>query len=242
MTAPTTAAAYRTPPDSRTLNAWICWLLARHPATASTLVSLGWFSRNRLAGKRLRRLAERKRVRLVGSINRGLGRPEHVFCGWQPPAEHLLPEVRLTELFLRLHAGKIERGPHVLDTAIRPDAEVWIHGTVYYLELDRGPIGIDEFAQRLRAYEHCPHPSLWLCATEDRCEVLRQRAGSLPGAALFTTLTEALRGPHAEIWRSPHGGRASLPREMIDNRAYGTEKESSRDTRGGETLAQNRHV
>src|SRR2546425_1079775 len=120
----------------RQRDAFVCWLLCNHPVTAGMLVDLGWFSSKSKSLRRLRKLAARKRIRLVGTVSRKAGRPEHVWCRWRPKSDQLDHEIALTELCLRMDAGEILRGPHVADTAVRPDAEVWIGGRLYYLELD----------------------------------------------------------------------------------------------------------
>src|SRR5262245_43785737 len=93
-------------------------LLAMHPATAAMLVTLGWFPSKNKALRRLRVLARRSRVRLAGSVCRKGGRPEHVYCRWRPKPDQLLHEVGLTEVCLRLDAGKILRGPGVSDRVV----------------------------------------------------------------------------------------------------------------------------
>jgi hypothetical protein len=178
------------------------------------LVALGFPNKNK-ALNRLRRLVEQRRVRVVGTVCRHAGRPEHVYCHWRPSADSLLHEVQLTEVFLRLHAGRILRGPQVQDRVLLPDAEVWINGRLYLLELDRGSMGYAQVERRFRKYEGCPHLSLWICATEARREGLRVRAEKLRHSALFTTFAEVLAAPHGEIWLDFHGGRAALPRERV---------------------------
>src|SRR5688500_14308913 len=122
--APPPPAAFGTPMQStafaRARDARVCWLLDQHPVTAAMLVTLRWFPSKNKALKRLRRLVARKRVRLVGTVCRTAGRPEHVYCRWRPKPDQLHHEVELTELCFRLDAGTILRGPHVLDTARRP--------------------------------------------------------------------------------------------------------------------------
>lgn len=192
----------------------ICWLLDSHPVTAALLVQLGWFPGKNKALRRLHRLVERKRIRLVGTVCRKVGRPEYVYCRWRPKPDQLLHEVQLTELSLRIDAGAILRGPHVTDKAILPDAEVWINGQVYYLELDRGSMGYAQIAGRFRKYEGCPHFSLWVCPSEERLEGLRRRAEQLRHTALFTTFSEAITSPHGDIWQDFQGEKAALPREV----------------------------
>ena len=74
-------------------------------------------------------------------------------------------------------------------------------------------MGYRQIERRFRLYEPCPHLSLWVCATEERRENLRKRAGPLHSTALFATFAECLVSPNAEIWRDFRGGRAALPRE-----------------------------
>jgi len=191
----------------------VCWLLGQHPVTAAMLVTLGWFPSKNKALKRLRRLAARKRGRLVGTVSRRAGRPEHVYCRWQPKTNQLLHEVELTELCFRLDAGQILRGPQVIDARLLPDAEVWIRGQLSYLELDRGTMSLAQIGRRFRKYEGCRHLVLWVCPTRARMESLRGRAAGLRNVALFTTFAEALASPHGEIWRDYGGEKAALPRE-----------------------------
>ncbi|MBW3608707.1 MAG: FCD domain-containing protein [Actinobacteria bacterium] len=54
------------------------------------LVGLGWFPSKNKALKRLGRLVKRGRIRLVGTVCRKPGRPEHVYCRWRPKHDQLL--------------------------------------------------------------------------------------------------------------------------------------------------------
>ena len=185
------------------------------PGDGGDAGALGWFPSRNKALKRLSRLAAKKRVRLVGSVARTGGRPEHVYCRWRPKPDLLLHEVELTELCLRLHAGRILRGPHVADRTVLPDAELWINGVLYYLEFDRGTMGYAQIARdRFRKYQDCPHLCLWVCSTEARREGLRARAECVRTTALFATAADALVSPHGPIWLDFGGGRATLPREQ----------------------------
>lgn len=199
---------------ARERDARVLWLLGWHPVTAAMLVRIGWFPTRNKALRRLNRLVEKGRIRLVGTVRRKTGRPEHVFCRWRPKVDQLLHEVELTDLCLRLDAGRIFRGPRVTDAFVRPDAEVWINGRVYYLELDRATTGAGRIERdRFRKYEGCPHLSLWVCPTEARRESLRARAAAVRDGALFATLAEATSSPHSSVWIDFDGGRAALPRE-----------------------------
>jgi hypothetical protein len=198
---------------ARERDACVCWLLESHPATAAMLVSLGWFPSKNKALKRLRRLVEKKRVRLAGTVCRKAGRPEQVYCRSYPKPDQLLHEVGLTELCLRIDAGTILRGAHVADAELRPDAELWIKGRLYYLELDRGTMGHAQIDGRFRQYEGRPHFVLWVCSTEERRKGMRERAEKLRATALFATMADALASPHGEVWVDYQGQRAALPRE-----------------------------
>jgi hypothetical protein len=199
---------------SRERDARVCWLLETHPVTAAMLVEIGWFPSKNKALHRLGRLVRRERIRLVGTVCQKPARPENVYCRWIPKVDHLLHEVQLTQLCLKLHASKILRGPDVTDTVIRPDAQVWINGEAYYLEWDRGTMGLLQIARyRFPKYEHCRHLALWVCSTERRRDALRERANRIRSIALFATAQEALACPHADIWLDYQGGKAALPRQ-----------------------------
>jgi hypothetical protein len=193
----------------------VVWLLGRHPVTAATLVALGWFPTRAKALRRLGRLVARGRIRLVGTVCRKAGRPEHVYCRWRPKADQLLHEVELTELCLRIDAAEVRRGPHATDAWVRPDAEVTIGGRPFYVELDRDTMGHAQLARRFRLYEDVPHHVLWVCPTVARRDALRARAAALRHTALFATLSDALADPHAPVWMDHAGGRAALPREPV---------------------------
>jgi hypothetical protein len=192
----------------------VCWLLQQHPVTAAMLVGLGWFPTKGKALRRLRVLCRRKKIRRVGTVSRKPGgRPEHVYCGYRPKADSLLHEIELTALCLRLHAGKILRGPHVTAKNLRPDAEVWINGRLYYLEIDRGTMGYRQLERRFRLYEKSADLVLWVCSSGDRMAGMRKRAERVRSVALFTTVEDALANPHGAIWWDFAGNRAALRRE-----------------------------
>jgi hypothetical protein len=65
---------------ARTRDARIAWLLSRHPVTATMLVEIDLSPSKSKALWRLNCLVEKRRLRLVGTVRRKAGRPEHVFC------------------------------------------------------------------------------------------------------------------------------------------------------------------
>lgn len=204
---------------SRERDGRVCWLLDQHPVTAGMLAALGWFPSRSKALKRLRRLCARRRIRFAGTVARKPGRPEHVYCRWRMKPDQLHHEVELTEVCLRLEAGGILRGPHVLNQDIRPDAEVWINGRLYYLELDRGTMGYEQLVRdRFRKYQDCPSLCLWVCSSDVRREGLRSRAEAIRSTALFASVSEVLTTPHGPVWLDFSGNRAALPRESCGAR------------------------
>lgn len=189
----------------------ICWLLREHPVTARQLVDLSWFGSKNKALARLRKLARRGRIHLVGTLSRRGGRPEHVYCRWRPRPQALIHELDLTELCLRLPAEILRRGPGGADRVVLPDAEAVIGGEVYYIELDRGTMCHAQMTRRFRLYEGCPHFSLWVCATAQRREEMRRLAGSLRATALFATLGEVMAAPRGAVWWGVAAGPVALP-------------------------------
>ena len=126
----------------------------------------------------------------------------------------MLHEVELTQLCLILHAGRIHRGPLIENAGLRPDAEMWIDGELFYLEWDRGTMSYAQVARhRFPKYEPCRQLVLWVCSSQTRRDGLRTRAGSIRHAALFATAADALASPHGEIWLDHGGHRAALPRQ-----------------------------
>jgi hypothetical protein len=177
------------------------------------LLQLGLFPNRKKALRRLRRLVEKGEARVVGTVSRRRGRPETVFCGWVPKADTILHEVQITQLCLRIQAGRVVRG-YGVDARVRPDAELWINGEHFFLELDRGTSGLrDVVAERFPKYEGGDDLVLWVCPTEARKERLRAQAGRLAAVALFATFERALASPHDPVWTDHAGGTAALPRQ-----------------------------
>jgi hypothetical protein len=199
---------------ARTRDRQILWLLERHPATAGMLVNIGFFPTRKKATKRLNRLLQRNQLRRLGTISLKGGRPEHVYArgrGWK--ADALSHEVLITRLCLKVHAEEIRRGPGEGDPILRPDAELWIHGARYLLEMDCGTKSYPEIVRtRFSKYTACPDLVLWVAPTLTRMEGLRRHAGMIREVALFTTINAALANPHAAIWVDFDGERAALPR------------------------------
>jgi hypothetical protein len=177
------------------------------------LVGIRMFGSKSRASKRLRHLVARKQLRLAGTVVRTDGRPEHVFCrGTWVKADNLLHELEISRLCFKTHAGEVRRGPGRVDCYLLPDAEFTINGKRYLLELDRGTMSCQAIAQtRFEKYASVRDLVLWVCPTGERMEELRRLSALIRETALFTTLDQALRNPHAPIWMDFNGEMAALP-------------------------------
>jgi hypothetical protein len=197
---------------ARRRDALVLALLDQHPATADDLAGLGWFPSPAKAARRLARLAARGKVRLVGTVALKPGRPQHVYCRWRVKADALAHEVLLTRVCLKLHATRVLRGPRVQHRDVRADAEVWVGGRLFFLELDRGTMGHAQLARRYATYAGRPEFVLWVCSTRERREAMRERAEAIRSTALFATLADAVADPHAAVWLDFSGRAVALPR------------------------------
>jgi hypothetical protein len=207
---------------ARRRDARIEWLLSLHPATAAMLVEIGLFPVKAKALRRLNRLVEKGRLRLVGTVRRKAGRPEHVFYRGRVKPDQLHHELELSQLCFRIHAERILRGRLVTHADLRPDAELWINGELYFLEHDRGTSGYRQIERkRFSQYEGSRHLVLWVCPTAERRDGLRRRAAALRHVALFATFRDALADPHGAIWLDHDGGRVALPRHRVRDKSLG---------------------
>jgi hypothetical protein len=198
---------------ARKRDAAVLWILSRHPATAALLVGIGLFPNRKKASKRLHRLAERKKLRLLGTVSLKGGRPEHVYGRGHWNTTNLMHEVLLTKVCLKIDAAEIRRGHGEVDASLRPDAELRIGGRRFFLELDCGTMGYaDVVRKRYSRYVGCSDLILWVCPTPSRMEGLRRHATMIRSIALFTTLDQVLANPHGPVWIDCDGVCAALPR------------------------------
>lgn len=214
MTAvPTTSSTRNNNRFARERDALILRLLDHHPATASMLASIGLFPTRKKASERLARLTKRGRVRLLGTVSLGDGRPQHVYGRGRCKRDNLLHEVQLTRVCLRIQAEEVRRGSGEVDGTLLPDAELVINGKQYFLEMDCGTMSYSQVVRdRFLKYRFAEQLVLWVCPTDARREGLRRHAEMNRATALFTTFAEAVTNPHAPIWVDFDGGRAALPR------------------------------
>src|SRR5205814_954028 len=146
----------------------------------------GLFPNRKKARKRLRRLVERKRLRMVGTVSLKGGRPEQVYGRGRWNGTNLLHEVQLTRVCLKIDAEEVRRGPGEVDSYLRPDAELVIASERYFLELDCGTMSYpDVVRKRFARYRTSPHLVLWVCPSVRRRDGLRVHASVIRSTALF---------------------------------------------------------
>jgi hypothetical protein len=204
--------------DGFARDARVCALLVTHPVTTGLLVQIGLFPNRQRALKRLRLLAERHHIRVVGSVSMSTGGQELVFCRWKPRPARLAHEVALSEVLLRLNLGTVYRGPDMARKNSSADAEVSIGGERYWLVMDQRAMWEESMWRRLRRYELSSQRSLWVCGTAQNMERLCEQAERLRQSkgrtwALYTTHREALAHPDGPVWRDCRG-RCGLLRDL----------------------------
>ncbi len=145
------------------------------------------------------------------------GRPQDVYCnGWRPKPDMLRHEVLLTDFLLLYGTARVRRGYDV-DESIRPDAELWLSGRKFNVELDTGELSHRQVEERWSLYRNVKEYLLVVTCSQARLEGLLQCAEPVSGIAMFTTLDAAKDSPHGEIWVDCFGNRVSLPRQDGSN-------------------------
>ena len=189
----------------------ICDLLDIHPMTADQLVRYGYFPTRKNALRRMLKLVRTKRIRQCPPVLlHKQGRPENVYCRWQPKHDNLRHEVLLTEFLLPFKDAQIVRGYDVRHD-LRPDAVMTLFGQEYLVEMDTGSMSYrDILRKRFSKYEQFGGIVLWVCLTETRKEGLRSRAERVRHNALFTTLFAHLTEPFGGVWIDYDGQIASV--------------------------------
>jgi hypothetical protein len=173
---------------------------------------MGLFRTADKARRRLRKLRQRKKVKIVGIAQLKDGRPEQVWARWSIAAEKAQHEAEITEFLVRLDGARVVRGCEVDDFA--PDAMVWLGAELFYVEHDRDTMGYAQVVERMRQYEGCQGIVLWICPRQSRLEGMMRRAAKLPEAIrslfLFGLFDEAVADPHGEIWTDCEGVRVPI--------------------------------
>jgi hypothetical protein len=190
-------------------DARILAFLDTHPATIAQLLRQGFFPSAETARRRLSKLVKKHKVKPVGFAVLKSGRPQAVYCRY--PVKNVEHEVYLTDFLLLYPQAHIIRGCET-DKKIRPDAEMRIGDTAYYVELDNGTIGYREIvSERYAKYKDFQGLCLWVATNDIRANGLRDRALPVRHSALFTTLDSVKQQPHGGVWVDYDGKIAALP-------------------------------
>jgi hypothetical protein len=139
------------------------------------------------------------------------GRPENVFCnGWKPKYDQLRHELLLTDFLLGYPEADPLRG-WAVNRRLRPDAEMTLGDYFYYVELDTGEQTHAQVRRRQARYAGVEDYVLYVTLSPKRLDGLRRNAhDAVKSIALFTTLADAQRDPHGEIWIDCLSERTSI--------------------------------
>ena len=159
------------------------------------------------------KLSKRGQIRYVGSyMEKESGSPRKVFCnGWRPPVDTLPHEIMGTRFLLKYDLDKCVRGYDV-DKRTRADAEIWMGGRKYLVEIDTGKVKYRRIQARWRKYRGVEDFLLVVTSTEDRMKRVIEHSSEVAGIALFTTLDKALDDPYGVIWVDCFGKEVALPK------------------------------
>jgi hypothetical protein len=139
------------------------------------------------------------------------GRPENVYCNsWKPKYDQLRHDLLLTDFLLNYPEADVLRG-WAVNRRLRPDAEMTLDGFFYHVEMDTGEQSYAQVRRRQSRYSGIKDFVLYVTTSPKRLDGLRKNVHDavLP-IALFTTLDDALREPHGEIWIDCQGERTSI--------------------------------
>ena len=207
----TTGKGSRTAAQGQERDEVIFDLLDIHPMTIDQIVRQGLFPTKKNAARRMLRHVRQKKVKQCGTVLlHNKGRPENVYCRWNPKLDNLRHEVILTEFLLAYKHAQVVRG-YEIQNDLYPDAVMTLSGQEYLVELDTGSMNYkDIMRKRNKKYETFEGIVLWVALTEARKEGLRRRAESVKHNALFTTLLEHLQNPHGSIWTDYEGQKTNV--------------------------------
>lgn len=171
-----------------------------------------FFPSKQTAYRRIKRLEEMKLLRKVGeTMVQDTGRQEKVYCnGWKPKSDQLRHEVLLTDFLLLYGDAETVRGWHV-DRTLRPDAEMRLHGLLYYVELDTGHMSLSQIRKRQEAYRGASNLVLYVTlGTQVRLRNLMRTSERIEQIGLFTTFSQAMNDPCGRIWQNRQGEQLSI--------------------------------
>ena len=205
--------------DSRAPRVWrdrraaILDFLDRFSATAEQLAQRFFpggtlETQKRKARRWLEKQRRRKRVRVVGLVQRReTGRPEIVYVR-RCPADTIEHEVRVTDFALLFSDCRIVRDAKVGGT--EADALMIRGGERCYVEIDNsGKMTAKQMTAKWKRYSGVDGFILVVALTETRMERLRRGADLVKNVALFTTFAR-LQSGMAEPWVDWYGRTARV--------------------------------
>jgi hypothetical protein len=191
----------------------VFYVTKRHPVTAKMLTWLRLFPNVRKARKRLKKLCDKGRMKVVSMVMLPghIGHPEFLYHRYHLAANKGQHEAEVSDIVLRISATDIRRLYDVC--ALQPDAEIVIGDDTYYFELDRDTHNHKDSRERLAVFRDCPNPVLWVAPSEARVKELMRMAKveGVDKVCWFATYDQARR-PHEPVWRSVDNLTIALPR------------------------------
>lgn len=173
----------------------------------------GLFPNLRKAQKRLKKLAERKRIKAIGYVNMPeRGGREIVYARRNVKLDNLQHDTEISRLVLGIEADDVRRYQEASEV-FNPDAEIVINGFCFYLEHDRDTMNCKALRRKVEKYKKLETGViLWVCLTEARMRKLMKLAAPVITKSAFALYAEVVQNAHAEIWRGANGKAAPLPR------------------------------
>jgi hypothetical protein len=139
---------------------------------------------------------------------RSVGRPQYVWCGWQPNVRMLDHEIYITELRLHYRDCPFHRSMPVGSTVA--DALLEKDGTQFFIELDTGKMDRRQMQAKWRRYPAKLNGFIGVvCLSEMRMQRLLKHCDKVKDVALFTTIAR-LRSGQEEPWIDGYGNTTSV--------------------------------
>ncbi len=178
-----------------------------NPSTARIWEPFG-FKSQKACHNQLLRLTHRGKLRKVGEIKEGHGRPEDVFCT-KKLASNVGHELRISQFVeAYVFAGaRVLRGFDVTKPQ-NADAELFFGGEHFWVELDLGNEGLNQIAKQLKRYEKVEGWILFVCEFSQNIWKIKRIAEPLNRRILFTGL-DRLHGLDTEF-EDIHGNTTQI--------------------------------
>lgn len=183
-------------------------LASEGPITAAEVKQ--WFNDDiDAAGQRLKRLAERKKLRRISKFYPEGKRWLWVYTRGKVKTDMIDHEVMLSQVGVAYLHCDVERR---WDLPYRADLKFTVNGQTYWVEMHTGSIPAKRLAKtRYSKYVGCPDLVLWIVPDEHVREDIRALAEPVADNALFGILEDVLANPHGEVWIDYLGEKGVVP-------------------------------